>query len=152
QLLNYSCKGIPKATLHLPGPDSLERLWMGSDRSIPVLRNLRQLMNHGRLAGSGYVSILPVDHGIEHSAGSAFARNPIYFDPQKIVELAIEGGCSAVASTFGVLGAVARQYAHRIPFICKLNHNELLSYPNRHDQVLFGTVERAWEMGAAGIG
>jgi class I fructose-bisphosphate aldolase len=151
-LLDYSCKGIPREALHLPGPDFIERVLMPSDRPVATLRNLRWMFHTGRLAGTGYLSILPVDQGIEHSGGSAFGPNPEYFDPEKIVELAIEGGCNAVASTFGVLGSVARKYAHRIPFIVKANHNELLSYPNQYDQVLFGSVEKAFDMGAVGIG
>jgi len=132
-LLEYKCKGIPKERLHLPGPDFIERVLIPSDRPVAVLRNLRWMFKTGRLADTGYLSILPVDQGIEHSAGASFAPNPIYFDPEKIIELAIEGGCNAVASTVGVLGAVARKYAHRIPFIVKVNHNELLSYPNTYD-------------------
>src|SRR5881398_4031898 len=151
-LLEHRCKTIPKDQLHLPGPDFIGRVWLGSDRKAPVLRNLQALFDHGRLNGTGYLSILPVDQGIEHSAGASFAPNPIYFDGEKIVELAIEGGCNAVASTFGVLGSVARKYAHLIPFICKLNHNELLTYPNKYDQVLFGTVREAWQLGAAAVG
>jgi fructose-bisphosphate aldolase, class I len=151
-LLGHTCETIDKSVLHLPGPDFIDRVMIDSDRSIATLRNLRSIYNHGRLAGTGYLSILPVDQGIEHSAGASFAPNPAYFDPANIVELAIEGGCNAVASTFGVLGAVARRYAHRIPFIVKLNHNELLTYPNQFDQVPFGSVRRAWEMGAVGVG
>src|SRR5919204_3083778 len=151
-LLEHKCQTIPKEELHLPGPDFNERVWKDSDRPTRVLRSLESMWSHGRLAGTGYLSILPVDQGIEHAAGASFAPNPIYFDGGKIVELAIEGGCNAVASTFGILGSVARRYAHRIPFICKLNHNELLTYPNHHDQVLFGTVEEAWEMGAVAVG
>jgi len=151
-LLEYSCKGISKDNLNLPGPDFIERVLMMSDREITVLRNLRWMFNTGRLAGRGYLSILPVDQGIEHSGASAFSPNPEYFDPARIVELALEGGCNAVASTVGVLGAVARRYAHRIPFIVKVNHNELLSYPNSYDQVVFTSVERAFDMGAVGIG
>src|SRR5579872_6720909 len=151
-LLEHRCQTIPKEQLHLPGGDFVERVWKDSDRPTRVLRSLETLLDHGRLAGTGYLSILPVDQGIEHSAGASFAPNPIYFDGQKIVELAIEGGCNAVASTFGVLGSVARRYAHRIPFICKLNHNELLTYPTKYDQVLFGTVKEAWEMGAVAVG
>ena len=142
-LLEHKCKTVPKEQLHLPGPDFVDRVWKDSDRPTRVLRSLQSLLDHGRLAGTGYVSILPVDQGIEHTAGASFAPNPIYFDGEKIVELAIEGGCNAVASTFGVLGSVARRYAHRIPFICKLNHNELLTYPNHYDQILFGTVKEA---------
>lgn len=150
-LLGHEAK-VNKAGFYLPGPDFIDRVYTQSDRPHRVLGSLASLFNHGRLAGSGYLSILPVDQGIEHSAGASFAPNPIYFDPEKIVELAIEGGCNAVASTFGVLGSVARKYAHRIPFVVKLNHNQLLSYPNKHDQVLFGSVERAWDMGAAAVG
>jgi len=152
ELLEHRCQGIPKANLHLPGPDFIERSWLDSDRPVSVLRNLRWMHNNGRLAGSGYLSILPIDQGIEHSGGASFAPNPDYFDPNKIVQLALEGGCNAVASTVGVLGAVARKYAHRIPFIVKLNHNELLTYPNIYDQTLFASVERAFEMGAVGVG
>ncbi len=151
-LLEHHCKGIPRALLHLPGPDVVDRVYAASDRPPQVLRSLQALINSGRLAGTGYLSILPVDQGIEHSAGASFAPNPIYFDPEKIVELAREGGCNAVASTFGVLGAVARRWAHRIPFIVKINHNEFLSYPNRYDQILFGTVEEAWNLGAVAVG
>ncbi len=151
-LLEHRCETISASQLHLPGPDFVERVMLATDRSTVTLRNLRQMFDHGRLAGTGYLSILPVDQGIEHSAGASFAPNPDYFDPAKIVELALEGGCNAVASTIGVLGAVSRTYAHRIPFIVKLNHNELLRYPNRFDQVMFGSVKRAWEMGAAGVG
>ena len=151
-LLDYTCTGIPKDRLHLPGPDFIDRVTSQTDRSSRVLRNLASLFTHGRLAGTGYVSILPVDQGIEHSGAASFAPNVDYFDPAKIVELAIEGGCNGVASTLGVLGAVSRRYAHRIPFIVKINHNELLSYPNFYDQTLFATVEQAFELGAAGIG
>jgi fructose-bisphosphate aldolase, class I len=151
-LLGHTCGGIPRESLHLPGPDFVDRVVCGSDRKPGVLRNLSALFGHGRLAGSGYLSILPVDQGVEHSGGASFAPNPRYFDPGHIVELAIEGGCNAVASTLGVLGAVARRHAHRIPFIVKLNHNELLSYPNSYDQILFADVEQAWEMGAAAVG
>lgn len=151
-LLEHTCRTIPKEQLHLPNPDFVDRVWAASDRPIPVLRSLQQMFDHGRLGGTGYLSILPVDQGIEHSAGASFAPNPGYFDPAKIVELAIEGGCNAVASTLGVLGAVARRYAHRIPFLVKLNHNELLSYPNTHDQIYFGQVEQAFDMGAVAIG
>ena len=150
--LEHVCRTIDRRTLYLPAPDTVERVWSDSDRNLRTLCSLQRILGSGRLAGTGYVSILPVDQGIEHSAGASFAPNPAYFDPQKIVELAIEGGCSAVASTFGVLGAVARRYAHRIPFVVKINHNELLSYPNSHDQVLFGTVRDAWNMGAAAVG
>ncbi|MBI4841207.1 MAG: class I fructose-bisphosphate aldolase [candidate division NC10 bacterium] len=151
-LLEHQCKGIPRDLLRLPGPDVVDRIYAASDRPPQVLRSLQALIHAGRLAGTGYLSILPVDQGIEHSAGASFAPNPIYFDPEKIVELAIEGGCNAVASTFGVLGAVARKYAHRIPFIVKLNHNEFLTYPNKYDQILFGTVEEAWNLGAVAVG
>jgi fructose-bisphosphate aldolase, class I len=151
-LLSHRCETIDRSLLHLPGPDFVDRVLVDSDRSTATLRNLRQVFDHGRLAGTGYLSILPVDQGIEHSAGASFAPNPAYFDPERIVELAIEGGCNAVASTFGVLGAVSRKYAHRIPFIVKINHNELLTYPNKFDQVPFGSVKRAWEMGATGVG
>ncbi len=151
-LLDHECKTISKDRLYLPGPDFIDRVVSQSDRNPKVLRNLAQMFNHGRLGGTGYLSILPVDQGIEHSAGASFAINPDYFDPENIVKLAIEGGCNAVASTLGVLGAVARRYAHKIPFIVKLNHNELLSYPNSYDQIYFGQVEQAWEMGAAAIG
>jgi class I fructose-bisphosphate aldolase len=151
-LLTHSCQTIDKSRLHLPGPDFIDRVMVDTDRSATTLRNLQSLFSHGRLAGTGYVSILPVDQGIEHSAGASFAPNPEYFDPANIVRLAIEGGCNAVASTVGVLGAVSRKFAHRIPFIVKINHNELLTYPNHYDQVPFGSVNRAWDMGAAGIG
>jgi class I fructose-bisphosphate aldolase len=151
-LLTHECRTIPKQSLHLPGPDFIDRVWKDSDRSPVVLRNLQLLYNTGRLAGTGYVSILPVDQGIEHSAGASFAPNPIYFDPENIVKLAIEGGCNAVASTLGVLGACARRYAHKIPFIVKINHNEFLSYPNSFDQILFGSVDQAFDMGAVGVG
>jgi fructose-bisphosphate aldolase, class I len=151
-LLEHSCKTVNRDLLHLPGPDFVSRVWSGSDRPVQVLRSLESIYNHGRLAGTGYVSILPVDQGIEHSAGASFAKNPIYFDGENIVKLAIEGGCNAVASTFGVLGSVGRKYAHRIPFIVKMNHNQLLSYPNEFDQILFGTVREAWEMGATAVG
>ncbi len=151
-LLKHECKTISKDMLHLPGPDFVDRVCTDSDRPSAVLRNLQHTFNTGRLAGTGYVSILPVDQGIEHSAGASFAKNPIYFDPAKIVELAIEGGCNAVASTLGVLGACSRKYAHKIPFIVKINHNEFLTYPNKFDQVMFGQVDQAFEMGATGIG
>jgi class I fructose-bisphosphate aldolase len=151
-LLTYECKGIAKEELILPGPDFVDRVVSWSDRPVPVLRNLQLLLNSGRLAGTGYLSILPVDQGIEHSAAASFAPNPAYFDPKNIVELAIAAGCNAVASTFGVLGTTARRYAHKIPFIAKLNHNELLSYPNSYDQVLFGSVQQAFELGAVAVG
>lgn len=151
-LLSYECKGISRDDLILPGPDFVDRVYSWSDRSVPVLRNLGLLLNTGRLGGTGYISILPVDQGIEHSAAASFAPNPIYFDPKNIVELAIDSGCNAVATTLGVLGIVARRYAHKIPFIAKLNHNELLSYPNTYDQVMFGSVQEAFELGAVGVG
>jgi class I fructose-bisphosphate aldolase len=151
-LLTYRCTGIPREWLHLPGPDFVDRCFVPSDRNIRVLGNLHRLHNNGRLQGTGYLSILPIDQGIEHAAGASFAKNPAYFDPENIVKLALEGGCNGVASTFGVLGAVARRYAHKIPFIVKINHNELLTYPNKHDQILFGTVQQAYDMGAAAIG
>jgi class I fructose-bisphosphate aldolase len=151
-LLTYEAKGFPKGTLHLPGPDYVERILTHTDRTPQVLRNYQTILNTGRLAGTGYVSILPVDQGIEHSAGASFAPAPQYFDPANIVKLAIEGGCNAVASTLGVLGTTARQYAHRIPFLVKLNHNEFLSYPNRYDQVMFAQVKQAWDMGAIAVG
>ncbi len=150
-LLNHVCK-VSKESLTLPGPDFVDRVFVPSDRNIRVLGNLQWLFNHGRLGGTGYLSILPVDQGIEHSAGASFAKNPAYFDPENIVKLAIEGGCNAVASTFGVLGMVARKYAHKIPFLVKVNHNELLTYPNHANQILFGTVREAHDMGAAAIG
>jgi class I fructose-bisphosphate aldolase len=151
-LLNHECKTIDKSMLHLPGPDFVDRVAAQSDRNNQVLRNLQSLLGHGRLAGTGYLSILPVDQGIEHSAGASFAKNPAYFDPENIVKLAIEGGCNAVASTLGALGACSRKYAHKIPFIVKINHNELLTYPNKFDQILFAQVEQAWEMGAVAVG
>jgi class I fructose-bisphosphate aldolase len=151
-LLKHECKGIPADDLVLPGPDYIDRVFSQTDRSPQVLRNLQAAYSHGRLAGTGYMSILPVDQGIEHSAAASFAPNPQYFDPRNIVELAVQGGCNAVASTFGVLGAVSRAYAHKIPFIVKMNHNELLTYPNRYDQVMFGSVEQAFDLGAAGVG
>lgn len=150
-LLNYKPK-FPKDDLYLPGPDFVDRVWVGSDRSPAVLRNMQLIFDHGRLGGSGYLSILPVDQGVEHSAGASFAPNPVYFDPDNIVKLALEGGCNACASTVGVLGAVARKYAHKIPFVAKINHNELLTYPNTFDQILFGNVDMAFDMGAAAIG
>lgn len=151
-LLNHQCKTVPKEMLHLPGPDFVDRVYVHSDRNPQVLRNLQQLFNTGRLAGTGYLSILPVDQGIEHSAGASFAPNPIYFDPENIVKLAIEGGCNAVASTLGVLGSVARKYAHKIPFILKINHNEFISYPNTYDQILFASVKQAFDLGAVAVG
>lgn len=152
ELLTYTCKGITRDQLHLPGPDYIDRIWKDSDRPTPVLNSLQRIINTGRLAGTGYLSVLPVDQGIEHSAGASFAPNPMYFDSANIVTLAIEGGCNAVASTLGVLGSVARKYAHRIPFIVKFNHNEFLSYPNKYDQILFASIKQAWEMGAAAAG
>ena len=151
-LLTHKCGTIDKSLLHLPGPDFVERILLQSDRPAPVLRNLQAIFDHGRLGRTGYVSILPVDQGIEHSAGASFAPNPIYFDPESIIKLAIEGGCNAVASTLGVLGACARKYAHRIPFIVKINHNELLTYPNKYDQILFANVRQAFDMGAVAVG
>ncbi len=151
-LLKHECKTVPKEMLHLPGPDFVDRIFIPSDRNPQVLRNLQLLFNTGRLAGTGYLSILPVDQGIEHSAGASFAPNPIYFDPENIVKLAIEGGCNAVASTLGVLGSVARKYAHKIPFILKINHNEFLSYPNTYDQILFASVKQAFDLGAVAVG
>ena len=150
-LLKHECRGIPQSRLHLPGPDFVDRVVAISDRKPAVLRNLSALFNHGLLAGTGYLSLLPVDQGIEHSAGASFAPNPDFFDPEHIVQLAIEGGCNGVASTLGVLGSVARRYAHRIPFVVKFNHNEFLSYPNTYDQTLFADVEQAFEMGACAV-
>lgn len=150
--LDHECKTIDKSLIHKPSSDVVDTIWKDSDRNNQTLVNYQRLLNHGRLANTGYVSILPVDQGIEHTAGASFAPNPLYFDPENIVKLAIEGGCNAVASTFGVLGSVARKYAHKIPFIVKLNHNELLTYPNSYDQVLFGSVKEAWNMGAAAVG
>jgi fructose-bisphosphate aldolase, class I len=151
-LFSHTCIKVPKESLQLPSPRFIDDVFLMSNRNLQTLRSLRQLFDGGRLAGTGYLSILPVDQGIEHSAGASFAKNPLYFDPENIVRLAVEGGCNAVASTFGVLGMVARKYAHRIPFIVKLNHNELLTYPNKFDQVMFGTVRDAWNMGAAAVG
>lgn len=151
-LLDHKCKTIDKSLIHAPGPSIIEDVWVDSDRNIQTLNSYRTLLDHGRLGGTGYISILPVDQGIEHTAGASFAPNPIYFDSENIVKLAIEGGCSAVASTFGVLGSVARKYAHKIPFVVKINHNELLSYPNTYDQILFGSVKDAWNMGAVAVG
>jgi class I fructose-bisphosphate aldolase len=151
-LLGHVCRGISRDSLHLPGPDFVDRVVAASDRKPPVLRSLQTLFDTGRLAGTGYLSILPVDQGIEHSAGASFAPNPAYFDPENIVKLAIEGGCNAVASTLGVLGSVARRYAHRIPFILKFNHNEFLSYPNTYDQSMFASIDQAFEMGAVAVG
>ncbi|HPU23922.1 MAG TPA: class I fructose-bisphosphate aldolase [Candidatus Kapabacteria bacterium] len=150
--LGFNNPKIPKESLTLPSPDFVDKVWLNSDRNNRTIGNLQWIYNHGRLAGTGYLSILPVDQGIEHSAGASFAKNPQYFDPENIVRLAIEGGCNAVASTYGVLGLVARKYAHKIPFIVKINHNELLTYPNEFDQVLFGTIEEAYNMGAAAVG
>jgi len=151
-LLDYECTGVTQDQLYLPGPDFIERVVANTDRSPQVMRSLQSLYDHGRLAGTGFISILPVDQGIEHSGAASFAPNPIYFDPAKIVELAIEGGCNAVASTLGVLGAVSRNYAHRIPFLVKINHNEMLTYPNDYDQTMWASVEQAWNLGASGIG
>lgn len=151
-LLNHSCRTIDKSQIHVPSPSTIDNIWINSDRNIQTLNNLQRLLGHGRLANTGYVSILPVDQDIEHTAGSSFAPNPIYFDPENIVKLAIEGGCNAVASTFGILGSVARKYAHKIPFLVKLNHNELLTYPNSYNQIMFGSVKEAWNMGAAAVG
>jgi class I fructose-bisphosphate aldolase len=151
-LLGHTCKTVSKDKLHLPGPDFVERIFLPTNRNNQVLKNLQWIYNTGRLAGTGYVSILPVDQGIEHSGGASFAPNPAYFDPENIVKLAIDGGCNAVASTYGVLASVSRKYAHRIPFIVKINHNEFLTYPNKFDQIMFGTVEEAWNMGAAAVG
>ena len=151
-LLNFNTPKIPKASLHVPGPDWVDRVFTLSDRPLPVFRNLQSILGNGRLAGTGYVSILPVDQGIEHSAGASFAPNPAYFDPENIVNLAIEGGCNAVASTLGVFGSIARKYAHKIPFILKINHNELITYPNSFDQVMFASVEQAFNMGAVAVG
>src|SRR5215813_6605247 len=151
-LLRHNCKTISKELLHLPGPDFIDRVWVSSDRPVAVLRSLQSIFNRGRLAGTGYVSILPVDQGIEHSAGASFAKNPIYFDSENIVKLAIEGGCNAVASTLGILGSCSRKYAHKIPFVVKLDHNEFLTYPNRYDQIMFAQVEQAFDMGAVAVG
>ncbi|MDK2956790.1 MAG: fructose-bisphosphate aldolase, class [Desulfovibrionales bacterium] len=151
-LLDHQCKTVGKDKLHLPGPDFLDRVVAPSDRSIPVMRSLAAMFDHGRLAGTGYVSILPVDQGIEHSAGASFAPNPEYFDPENIVKLAVEGGCNAVASTLGALGSVARKYAHKIPFLLKINHNELLTYPNKFDQIMFASIQQAWDMGCVAVG
>jgi class I fructose-bisphosphate aldolase len=151
-LLEHVCRTVPKARLHLPGPDFVDRVVAPSDRPVPVLRNLQAVLGHGRLGDTGYMSILPVDQGIEHSAGASFAPNPEYFDPENLARLAVEGGCNAVASTLGVLGSVARRWAHRIPFILKINHNEFLSYPNRYDQLLFASVDQAFDLGAVAVG
>ncbi|MFC3415400.1 class I fructose-bisphosphate aldolase [Algoriphagus hitonicola] len=151
-LLNHVSKTIDKSQLHMPGADFIDRIFVQTNRNSQVLNSMASLFNHGRLAGTGYLSILPVDQGIEHSAGSAFAPNPIYFDPDNIVKLALEGGCNAVASTLGVLATVSRKYAHKIPFVAKMNHNELLTYPNKHDQILFGSADEAWNLGAVAVG
>ncbi|MDI6779997.1 MAG: class I fructose-bisphosphate aldolase [Bacteroidota bacterium] len=151
-LLNHKCGTVPKESLHLPSPDFVDKIFAPSNRPVPVLKSLQTLFNHGRLAGTGYLSILPVDQGIEHTAGASFAPNPIYFDPESIVKLGVEGGCNAVASTLGVLGAVARKYAYKIPFVLKFNHNELLTYPNKYDQIIFANVRQAYEMGAVAVG
>ena len=151
-LLEHECKTVSKSHLHLPGPDFVDRIVLGSDRSPVVMRNMQTFFNAGRLGGTGYLSILPVDQGIEHTAGASFAPNPIYFDPENIVKLAIEGGCNGVASTLGVLGSISRKYAHKIPFILKINHNELMTYPNKYDQVLFASIEQAFDMGAIAVG
>lgn len=151
-LLRHTCESVPASALRLPGPDFVDRVWSLSDRPPTVLRSMQQMFGHGRLGGTGYLSILPVDQGVEHSAAASFAPNPLYFDSEQIVRLAVEGGCNAVASTLGVLSSVARKYAHKIPFIVKLNHNELLSSPNIHDQVMFASVDDAWNMGAVGVG
>lgn len=151
-LLNHVCETIPKENIHVPGPDYVDDIWYHSNRNNRVLGNLQWMINHGRLGGTGYLSILPVDQGVEHSGGASFAKNPAYFDPENIVKLAIEGGCNAVASTFGVLASVSRKYAHKIPFIVKINHNELLTYPNQYQQIMFGDVEDAYNMGAAAVG
>jgi len=151
-ILNHTCKTVPKESLHLPGPDFVDRVFALSDRNPQVLRSLEAMLDHGRLGGTGYMSILPVDQGIEHTGGASFAPNPQYFDPENIVKLAINGGCNAVASTLGVLGSVSRKYAHKIPFIVKLNHNELLTYPTKYDQVMFSSVQQAWDMGAVAVG
>lgn len=151
-LLDHTCKTIDKSLIHAPSPSIIKDVWVDSDRNLQTLNSYSSLLNHGRLSGTGYISILPVDQGIEHTAGASFAPNPIYFDSENIVKLAVEGGCNAVASTFGVLSSVARKYAHKIPFVVKINHNELLSYPNTYDQILFGTVKDAWNMGAVAVG
>jgi class I fructose-bisphosphate aldolase len=151
-LLTHQSKTIDKNVLHLPGPDFIDRIWVNSDRNPTVLRNLQSLYNHGRLANTGYLSILPVDQGIEHSAGASFAKNPIYFDPENIIKLALEGGCNAVATTYGGLGILSRKYAHKIPFIIKVNHNEFLTYPNKFDQIMFASIKASWNLGAAAVG
>lgn len=151
-LLNHTCKTIPKEQIHLPSSSHIDDIWSHSNRNIRVLKNLQSILDAGRLGGTGYVSILPVDQGIEHSGGASFAKNPAYFDPENIVKLAIEGGCNGVASTFGVLAAVARKYAHKIPLIVKINHNQLMTYPNQFDQIMFGTIDQAFDMGCAAVG
>jgi class I fructose-bisphosphate aldolase len=151
-LLNHTCTTVPKETIHHPGSDFTDRIFAPTNRSNQVLRSIQSLYNHGRLSGTGYMSILPVDQGIEHSAGASFAPNPMFFDPENIVKLAIEGGCNAVASTYGVLASVSRKYAHKIPFIVKINHNEFLTYPNKFDQIMFGSVDEAWNLGAVSVG
>ncbi|QQS27904.1 MAG: class I fructose-bisphosphate aldolase [Sphingobacteriales bacterium] len=151
-LLNHQCRTVDKSQLSLPGGDVIDRVWSHSNRNLPTLRSIQSIHNHGRLSGTGYVSILPIDQGIEHTAGASFAPNPVYFDPEKIVQLAIEGGCNAVASTYGVLGSIARKFAHKIPFVVKINHNELLTYPNKFDQIMFGSIQDAWNMGAVAVG
>src|SRR5579864_5052736 len=151
-LLTHEAKAVPADDLVLPGPDFIDRVLVDTDRTAPVLRNLGMMFSHGRLGGSGYLSILPVDQGIEHSGAASFAKNPAYFDPKNLLELAIEGGCNAIATTFGVLGMTSRRYAHKIPFIVKLNHNELLTYPNKFDQIMFGSVREAYNLGAVGVG
>ncbi len=150
--LDHKCLSIDKSSIHTPSPSHLDDNWLQSNRNIQTVRSINSIMGHGRLGGTGYVSILPVDQGIEHSGGASFAPNPIYFDPENIVKLAIEGGCNAVASTYGVLGSVARKYAHKIPFIVKVNHNEFITYPNKFDQIMFGTIKDAWNMGAVAVG
>lgn len=152
QLLSHVCKALPKESIHLPGPDFINRIFTQSNRNTQVLRSLQSLYGHGRLANTGYISILPIDQGIEHTAGASFGKNPMFFDPENIVSLAIEGGCNAVATTFGVLGMMSRKYAHKIPFIVKINHNELLTYPTKYRQVMFGSVEDAWNLGAVAVG
>ncbi|NBX27645.1 MAG: class I fructose-bisphosphate aldolase, partial [Chitinophagia bacterium] len=151
-LLDHKCTTIDKAQIHLPSPNHVQDIWLHSNRNNTTLRNIQQILDNGRLGGTGYVSILPVDQGIEHSAGASFAPNPIYFDPENIVKLAIEGGCNSVCSTFGVLGNISRKYAHKIPMMVKINHNEFLSYPNKFDQVMYGTIKDAWNMGAIAVG
>jgi len=151
-ILNHTCTTIPKEMVHLPGPDFVDRVFALSDRNPQVLRSLQSMLGHGRLGGTGYMSILPVDQGIEHTGGASFAPNPQYFDPENIVKLAVNGGCNAVASTLGVLGSVSRKYGHKIPFIVKLNHNELLTYPTKYDQIMFSSVQQAWDMGAVAVG